>query len=281
MLRNNYELYEENLETYEFDLMDGVKGPLDVLLEMLDENQVSIRDIFISKITEQYLAYVKTLEHLDLERVSSFIYYAALLLDLKVRDMMDRTDEEDIQLSEEKEQIFDELERRRLLNEMRETLAERQVVCRYFVEPEFTEADCKYCINNFDINELVDAYLRVKRREAIRTAGKKPSAKTVVKDRFTVLDKTKELVMLLKERKTLSFNEIAMDDRSFTDSEKINTFLALLELLRRQFATATQEKPFGDIIIKLAEGKENLTIDDIIKGDYADYEFDEKDGKNK
>ena len=283
MLRNNYELYEENVETYEFDLMDGVKGPLDVLLEMLDENQVAIQDILLSKITEQYVAYVKTLERMDLERVSSFIYYAALLLDLKIRDMMENKEDtamvEDLENS--KQAFFDELERRKLLNEMRDALADRQVVCRYFVEPEFTEADCKYCINNFDFDELVDAYMNVKRRESIRAVSKKPSAKTITKDRFTVLDKTKELVLLLKEKKTISFNEIAMQDASYTDSERINTFLALLELLRRQFATAKQDKPFGDIVISLAEGKQDVTLEEILKGDYADYEFKDEEKKRK
>ena len=281
MLRKNYELYEENLETYEFDLTDEIKGPLDVLLEMLDENQVSIRDIFISKITEQYVAYVKTLDQLDLERVSSFIYYASLLLDLKLRSMMETTDESVPDEDDPREQFFSDLERRQLLNEMRQSLADRQVVCRYFVEPEFTAADCKYCINNFDRDALVEAYLNVKRRQSIRTVSQKPSAKTVTKDRFTVLDKTKELIILLKEQKSISFKDIAYNDASYTDSERINAFLALLELVRRQFAVAKQDEPFGDIYITLAEGKEDLTLEEIIKGDYDDYEFDENDGKNK
>ena len=281
MLRKNYELYEENLETYEFDLTDEIKGPLDVLLEMLDENQVSIRDIFISKITEQYVAYVKTLDQLDLERVSSFIYYASLLLDLKLRSMMETTDESVPDEDDPRERFFSDLERRQLLNEMRQSLADRQVVCRYFVEPEFTAADCKYCINNFDRDALVEAYLNVKRRQSIRTVSQKPSAKTVTKDRFTVLDKTKELIILLKEQKSISFKDIAYNDASYTDSERINAFLALLELVRRQFAVAKQDEPFGDIYITLAEGKEDLTLEEIIKGDYDDYEFDENDGKNK
>ncbi|MBQ7653290.1 MAG: segregation/condensation protein A [Clostridia bacterium] len=281
MLRKNFDLYEENLETYEFDLPNGEKGPLDVLLQMLDENQVNIRDIFISKITEQYLAYVRTLDKLDLERVSSFIYYASLLLDLKVRNMMQADEETQQETEEVTERFFDELERRKLLNEMRETLAEKQVVCRYFVEPEFTEADCRYCINNFDLNALVDAYLNVKRRQTIRQVSEKPSAKTVTKDRFTVLDKTKELVMLLKEEKCISFSDVAYKDASYTDSERINAFLALLELLRRQFAIAEQKEPFGEIIIKIAEGKEDMSLEEIIKGDYEDYEFKETDGKNK
>ena len=52
-------------------------------------------------------------------------------------------------------------------------------------------------------------------------------------------------------------------DDDYTDSEKINTFLALLELLKKQFAEATQDKPFDDIKITIREGAENLSYEGV------------------
>ena len=83
--------------------------------------------------------------------------------------------------------------------------------------------------------------------------------KVIVKDRFTVGQKTKSLAAALIEQKELSFFSLFDDD--YTDSEKINTFLALLELLKKQFAEAIQEKPFEDIKITLKAGAEAISYE--------------------
>ncbi len=278
MLRRESDFVDEIIEDYEFLMPNGEYEPLDRILEMLDENDIAIEDLFISNITDQYLEYVKTLDVLDIEKAVSFAYYASLLLDLKVREMLPKTDEEEVQFEEEKSRFIDTLSLRQLLVEMRKNLENTEVKCRIFVEPEFTDEDCKYCINNFSLSELVNAYLSVKELEAVKNTGKSEVPKVIVKDRFTVLDKSKELVVLLKEKREITFADMAHAD--YTISERINAFLALLELLKRQFCEVEQDYKCGEIKIKIAESADDIDFEKLFSGDYDTYEFnDEKNGK--
>lgn len=278
MLRRESDFIDEVMEDYPFMLPNGEYEPLDRILEMLDESDIAIEDLFISNLTDQYLEYVSTLEALDIEKAVSFAYYASILLDLKVRAMLPKTEEEEVQLEEDRNRFIDTLSMRQLLLEMRKNLENTEVKCRYFVEPEFTEEDCNYCINNFSLDALIDAYLSAKQLEAIRGTKKSETPKVITKDRFTVLDKSKEIVTILKEKKEITFADVSSDD--YTKSEIINAFLALLELLKRQFAEVEQDFKCGEIKIRLAEGAENIDFEKLFSGDYDSYEF-EQDKKPK
>ena len=82
------------LEKLNFD------GPLDLLLSLIDKNKVDIYDIPIVEITDQYLAYVGSMEETDLDIVSDFIVMAATLLDIKARMLLpeEETKEERIRI---------------------------------------------------------------------------------------------------------------------------------------------------------------------------------------
>ncbi len=277
MLRRESDFLDEVIEDYPFLLPNGESEPLDRILEMLDENDIAIEDLFISNITDQYLEYVSTLEALDIEKAVSFAYYASVLLDLKVRAMLPKTEEETVQFEEDRSRFIDELSIRQLLNKMKKNLENKEVKCRYFIEPEYTEDDCNYCISNFSLDELINSYIQIKELETIRGAQNIEGSKMIAKDRFTVLDKSKELVALLREKKEVKFSDIAKAD--YTVSEKINAFLALLELLRRQFAVVEQDFICGEITIRLAENAEQIDFNKLFSGDYDSYEFDDKKDK--
>src|ERR1041385_1640622 len=56
------------------------EGPLDLLLDLIKKQEMSIHDIQISKITSQYLDYLHKLEELNVDVSSEFIYMAASLI---------------------------------------------------------------------------------------------------------------------------------------------------------------------------------------------------------
>ena len=64
------------------------EGPLDLLLHLIEKNKVSIYDIPIVLITEQYLEYVSSMETEDLNVVSEFLVMAATLIDIKCRMLL-------------------------------------------------------------------------------------------------------------------------------------------------------------------------------------------------
>ena len=72
--------YEVRLPVFE--------GPLDLLLHLLEREEVDIWDIPIVRITEQYLAYLRTMQELDLAVGGEFLVMAATLMQLKVRTLL-------------------------------------------------------------------------------------------------------------------------------------------------------------------------------------------------
>src|SRR5258708_24156337 len=72
--------YKINIPMYE--------GPLDLLLDLIRQQKMSIHDIQISKITAQYLDYLHKLEELDVDVSSEFIYMAATLIYIKSKMLL-------------------------------------------------------------------------------------------------------------------------------------------------------------------------------------------------
>ena len=68
--------------TVTFKLQD-FEGPLDLLLYLIEKNKMSIYDIEISSITDQYMAYLEAASEVELDQMSDFIVMAATLLYIK------------------------------------------------------------------------------------------------------------------------------------------------------------------------------------------------------
>ncbi len=262
-----HDIIEGRYEDYKFKLQQ-FEGPLDLLLDLLHRAKLSIKEIFISDITEQYLAYIGTMQQLDLEKASSFAAYAARLLDIKVRSILPKDEEEIIQLEEDKSTIVYELQMREIMNSAADELKAVETCNKFYWQPEYSEDDCRYLITNFNIDLLMGAFAQILHKADVR-AQQAPVIKIIPKDKFTVLDKTKELVIVLKERKSVKFFELFIDE--YTHGEKISTFLALLELLRRQFAVAMQRDVFEEIHIELKEGAESLSFEEVLDGQFEEY----------
>ena len=65
-------------------------GPLDLLLHLIRINEVSITDIPIAEITEQYTAYLDTMQELDLDVASEYVAMAAELIYIKSKMLLPR-----------------------------------------------------------------------------------------------------------------------------------------------------------------------------------------------
>jgi segregation and condensation protein A len=79
--------YEVHLKQFE--------GPLDLLLHLIEQAEVDIKDIFISEITSQYLAYMRGLDELDMDTASEFIAMAANIVYIKSRSLLPKPPKED------------------------------------------------------------------------------------------------------------------------------------------------------------------------------------------
>jgi segregation and condensation protein A len=63
-------------------------GPLDLLLALVRKNEIEITEIPIAEITRQYLDYLHRARELNIDLGADFIYYAALLIQIKSRSLL-------------------------------------------------------------------------------------------------------------------------------------------------------------------------------------------------
>ena len=73
--------------------LEQFEGPLDLLLTLIQKNKVSITDIPISLICDQYMEYIAEAEALDMEVASEFIVMASELMLIKSRMLLPKTEE--------------------------------------------------------------------------------------------------------------------------------------------------------------------------------------------
>lgn len=243
--KKSLEILEETEEDdYKFKLRE-FEGPLDLLVHLIKITKIDIRDIFISDITEQYLEMMKEIDDVDVEKASEFIDMSATLLEIKSKHLLPRdpepTDEEDPE-----ERLFRQIEEYKLFKEQSEKLAKIEDVNKFFKEPDSSVGEFKYELpEKLPLDLLVKAFSDLMQKMTIK--AEVVQEKKIVKDRFTVAQKIAQIKDVLVSKKEFRFSD--MFESSYTRSEVINTFLALLELLKRQYLTVKQEGLFDDIDI--------------------------------
>ena len=82
--------------------LKAFEGPLDLLLHLLEKNKVSIYDIPIVEITNQYLDYIREMQRQDLNVMSEFMVMAATLISIKSKMLLPKEVRED---GQEEDQI--------------------------------------------------------------------------------------------------------------------------------------------------------------------------------
>ncbi len=68
--------------------LEMFEGPLDLLLYLIKKEDMDIRDIRVSQITQEYLAYINLMKELNLETAGEFLVMASTLLQIKARTLL-------------------------------------------------------------------------------------------------------------------------------------------------------------------------------------------------
>jgi len=243
-------LIEEDSDDYKFKL-ENFEGPLDLLLHLIKASKLDIYEVNLSQITEQYLMYMTSLETLDMERAAEFIEMAATLLEIKSKALLP-DDEDGLEENEEDQAdlLLKRLQEYKLFKEAGEKLSGVENVNHFYKMPDKSANDYRIVLADMNMENLLSAFtsLLTKIEEDEETLV----PKTIEKDRFTVEEKTFELQTILIKSKHIRFSEIV--DKDYSRSEVITTFLALLEMLKRQEITVEQSERYGEIEIIKCEG---------------------------
>lgn len=207
------------------------EGPLDLLLYLIKKNKVSIYDIPIVEITEQYLDYLNKMEEFDLEISSEFLYMASELLYIKSKMLLPRHEEEE---EDPRKDLADRLLEYEKIKKAKEKLEKMQFqgYLSFYKSPTLTEEETKpKRIEHIDIEKLTEAFMSV----IIKTERKMPPPKEkfegiVAHVTVSVEDKTSFYLNSIKKGECRTFD--AMFENVETRGEAVSAFLAILELMR-------------------------------------------------
>lgn len=252
----------EFTETIKYKLGD-FEGPLDLLLHLIKEKKMSIMEIKLAEVTDQYLAYVQAMKDADMELAAEFLIIASTLIEIKSRSLIpteEIPEDEDPEM-ELKMRLMAQ-EEYVLFKEAGEKLHNLENLERFYKAPDKSVGDPRIVFNQFNLDKMLDAFARILMKAQDREETATP--KQIKKDRWTVAEKIAFIKSSLIENKEINF--FSLFDESYSKLEVINVFLAILELLKFQFAEVTQEGKYEDITIrataKLLDG-ENLQADEI------------------
>ena len=233
-------------------VLDNFEGPLDLLLFLINKEEIEIKDVFVSQVTEQFLEYMKGLPYLDVDKVSEYLNIAATIIKIKAQALVPNIEEDpeiDAEIEEDKAQLIRALEEYKLIKEETKKLKELETIGYYFKEPDKDVGETRtvFTLDHLTLDGLITAFsqLMLKREEDL----KEEEVREIPRDSFTVEQKIQFVLESLEELKEVKFEELFTKD--YTKSEIVTTFQAILELLKYQFLRVKQENTFGEITISL------------------------------
>lgn len=229
------------------------EGPLDLLLHLIKKNEVSITDIPIATITEQYLATLEVMQTFNLDVAGEFLVMAATLIHIKSRMLLPMADDEDD--AEEGTDPREELERRLLeyqrFKDAADQLERRELLTRDVFVRSVAPAEAIPAPGFRDVSvfELLTALKRVLDRLP------KDAVHEVMLEKITVREKMTLLLDQLRTQRKILFESLFAEVT--TRMEVVVTFLAMLELVKVRAIRIFQEEATGPIQIEVAAGIEN------------------------
>lgn len=229
--------------------LEGFEGPLDLLLHLIKESNMSIMEVKISEITDQYLKYMEDIKQLDMEEATAFLDMTSRLLEIKSRKLLPvETVEEEEEEMDPEMQLKIQLQEYQLFKEAGGDLQKFENVNRFYKQPDKNVGDARIVFNQFNLDKLLDAFAFI----LMRTKDKEePQEKKINRDRWTVADKIQFLNNVLKDNKEINF--FSLFDDTYSKLEVITVFMAILELLKFQKIEVKQAEKYADITITRKE----------------------------
>jgi segregation and condensation protein A len=247
--------------------LDVFEGPFDLLLGLIAKHQLDITEIALSQVTDEFLAYIKTLDG-DLEQTTEFLVVAATLLDLKTSRLLPQAeveDEEDLALLEARDLLFARLLQYRAFKQVAAVLAaewvkqQRRYPRAVGLEPRFADLLPEVLIG---IGPDQFARIAAKALEP-RPEPMSPTA-TLVGSTVSVREQAAVIVERLRRSSTMTFRALVADTPDTLTT--VARFLAVLQLYGDKMVGFDQMSPYGELHIRWTGSEEG----DVSVGDEFD-----------
>jgi len=244
--------------------MADFEGPLNLILMLLSKNKIEIRDIQISLILEQYLAYLDEMKAMDLEIASEFVQMASHLLYIKTR-MLLKGDEEEVSELELLMASLEQLRAKDIYSNIKEITPEllkasEKGALIHVKQPEPLRGlkDYRYSHEPWELLKAMSNVLGRGKTE-VDELGENPIRRRIVPKRivYNVREKSREIIERLRRHGSTSLGVLYAESHS--RSEVVATFVSILELA--SLGHVRMSRADDDIMVEFMGGD----TDDILK----------------
>ncbi|MEE3928444.1 segregation/condensation protein A [Mycoplasmopsis ciconiae] len=232
-----------------YDLkLDQFDGPLDLLLSLVQDKKIDILEINLAELASQYLQIINNLKESDLDIAGEYLLMASTLLQLKTK-MLLSDPKEVLEVEQDKNEILRRLSEYKQFKNIAETLKEQELKRQDIFIKEINDIDLFF--NKKDSSVLDGSSNALKLIVTLKKMFERVYSQKLRMIKFetfnlTAKDQEKYIRDLFKDKNEVKFEEI------FTlpsMNHFVITFLALLDLARKQEIIINQDKQFETIQI--------------------------------
>lgn len=224
------------------------EGPLDLLIYFIKRDQLDLFDIPISKITEEFLAYIKLMKSLDIEVTSKFIVMAATLMQIKSQMLLPRkennSNSEDI--PDPRNELVEQIIAHEKIASIRQNISElienhNHLYFRGITENQLKDFSKKYIsYNHLQIIDLINSLKKL-------FNNKKDEYFSEIKvSRLNIEEEIHRIENIIVSEGQITFSKLT---QNFEKPYLIITFIAILELIKQKKAIALQNNEFDDFVL--------------------------------
>ncbi len=238
------------MNTLEYKVkIEQFHGPLDLLLHLVGKARIDIEEIFVSKVTGQYLSYVASMDSLSMDKASEFLEMAAMLVYIKSRMILPANEFDEDNEEDPEQDLITRLKEYKVFKDASSVLKEHEGDARaaFFKLPEEVAfPNEKIILEEMTMDALIAAY-----QEALaRVPDTQPEhidEVSIHHDIFTIKNRSKYILHILNEIGSATFASLFSEASS--KMEVAVTFIALLELMHENIVTISQTTNYKDIKI--------------------------------
>ena len=235
--------------------LNAFEGPFDLLVYLIETAEMSIYDIQIAEITEQYLATVREMEQQDVAVAGEFMVLAATLIEIKSRMLLPGAEPAEGEEAEDprSELVQKLLEYKRCKAAAALLTEQEELGLRIHKKPQedlsvYTKEPDE--ILNLDLVSFVKAFeLFLQKKRRIEEMHNRYVR--VERERMTLETRIEQIKSYFRKGRRVSFMELLGGEK--TRANAVLTFMSVLELVRSRVLVAKQKTVFGEITLEAEE----------------------------
>ncbi len=222
------------------------EGPLDLLLFLIRKNEVSVYDIPIASITEQYLGFLDGDEGVDLDDLTEFYSVAATLIYIKSRMLLPVDPELDDELEDPRRELIEKLIEYQKFKRLSELMERKEMEVEWSVERKKMQRPLPFAEEE-NLWAEIDVWDLLRSFSSLVTNLSSERIMDLYEE-VSINEKTALIHEFLETRGSFTFTDLVVRPRSTMDI--VCAFLAILEAVKYHIVSIFQHRLFGDIEIR-------------------------------